>query len=125
VTEGVYRARLGVLEKLLGHAGDRELVVNQLGHGIEAFNSVPTAIFAFLANQRDFVSTVLYAISLGGDTDTIASMAGAVCGACLGAEALPREWLENLENRDYIAGLADRLWLASSAQRDRQQGQLG
>ena len=124
-TEGVYRSRLGALEKLLRHAGDRELVVNHLGHGIEAFNSVPTAIFAFLANHGDFASTVLYAISLGGDTDTIASMAGAVCGASLGVEALPPEWLEKLENRDYIGGLADRLWRVSSGQGDRREGELG
>lgn len=116
IGEDIYRAKLGAVGRLLDHADDRRLVVNQLGHGIEAFNSVPTALFSFLANHRDFASTVLYAISLGGDTDTIASMSGAVCGACLGVKALPREWLDKLENGDYLADLAERLWFAASAQ---------
>jgi poly(ADP-ribose) glycohydrolase ARH3 len=90
-------------------------MVHQLGHGIEAFNSVPTAIFSFLAHTQDFASTVIYAVSLGGDTDTIASMAGAISGAYLGIDALPLEWQSKLENREYISSLADKLWRAASA----------
>jgi len=53
---------------------------------------------------------VIYAISLGGDTDTIASMAGAISGAYLGIEAIPQDWKAKLENRGYIETLAERLW---------------
>lgn len=88
--------------------------MQQLGHGIEALNSVPTAIFAFLARSRDFASTMTYAVSLGGDTDTIVSMAGAISGAYLGTAALQNDWLSKLENADHIASLADRLWQAAS-----------
>ena len=84
--------------------------MQELGHGIEAFNSVPTAIFSFLVHPEDFSSTIIYAVSLGGDTDTIASMAGAISGAHLGIDALPLEWLDHLENRNYISDLATRLW---------------
>ena len=114
-TEDVYRAKIGKFSALLENPNDRETVVDQLGHGIEAFNSVPTAIFAFLAHQQHFASTVIYAVSLGGDTDTIASMAGAISGAYLGIDALPSEWQRQLENRDYISDLADRLWRAATA----------
>jgi len=114
-TEDVYRAKIANFSILLESPNDRETVVDQLGHGIEAFNSVPTAIFAFLAHAQDFASTVIYAVSLGGDTDTIASMAGAISGAYLGIDALPSEWQSQLENRDYISSLADKLWRAASA----------
>ena len=114
-TEDVYRAKIANFSILLESPDDREAVVAQLGHGIEAFNSVPTAIFAFLAHPRDFASTVIYAVSLGGDTDTIASMAGAISGAYLGIDALPSEWQSQLENREYISSLADKLWRAASA----------
>ncbi len=114
-TEDVYRAKIGKFSVLLENPSDRETVVDQLGHGIEAFNSVPTAIFAFLARSQHFASTVIYAVSLGGDTDTIASMAGAISGAYLGVDALPSEWQRQLENRDYISDLADRLWRAATA----------
>jgi len=115
-TEDVYRTKISKFGALLEHPSDRGGVVYQLGHGIEAFNSVPTAIFAFLAHPQDFVSTVIYAVSLGGDTDTIASMAGAISGAYLGIDTIPSEWQEQLENRDYISNLADRLWQLASAQ---------
>lgn len=114
-TEDVYRTKIANFSILLESPYDREAVVAQLGHGIEAFNSVPTAIFAFLSNPQDFASTVIYAVSLGGDTDTIASMAGAISGAYLGIDALPSEWQGQLENREYISSLADKLWRASSA----------
>jgi len=114
-TEDVYRAKIANFSTLLESPDDREAVVAQLGHGIEAFNSVPTAILAFLSHPQDFASTVIYAVSLGGDTDTIASMAGAISGAYLGIDALPSEWQGQLENREYISGLADKLWRAFSA----------
>ena len=53
------------------------------------------------------------AILLGGDTDTIAAMAGAISSAHLGDGAIPPALLNRLENspkgRAYIAHLADRL----------------
>jgi poly(ADP-ribose) glycohydrolase ARH3 len=116
VTEDVYRTKIAKFSPLLECPDDRQKVVNQLGHGIEAFNSVPTAIFAFLAHPQDFVSTVIYAVSLGGDTDTIASMAGAISGAYMGIDSLPSEWQKQLENRDRISTLATRLWQVASGQ---------
>jgi poly(ADP-ribose) glycohydrolase ARH3 len=109
-TGDVYRSKIIKLSDLLGNPDDRRVVIRELGHGIEAFNSVPTAIFSFLAHPGDFAATVIYAVSLGGDTDTIASMAGAISGAYLGMEAIPHDWQERLENRDYILNIADRLW---------------
>lgn len=114
-TEDIYRRKIARLSSLLEHPGDRRLVIAELGHGVEALNSVPTAIFSFLSHPGDFAATVTYAVSLGGDTDTIASMAGAIAGACLGVDALPSRWLDRLENRDYIADLARRLWQLASA----------
>jgi len=105
----VYQQKLKSVEKLLGEK-DRAEVVAQLGHGIEAFNSVPTAIYSFLSHPSSFEEAVIYAISLGGDTDTIGAMTGAISGAYLGIEAIPSKWQERLENRGYITQLADRLW---------------
>ena len=109
VKHEVYKQKLKSAEELLGEK-DRSKVVAGLGHGIEAFNSVPTAIYSFLSHPNSFEEAVIYAISLGGDTDTIGAMTGAISGAYLGIEAIPSKWQERLENRDYIAELADRLW---------------
>lgn len=106
----VYQEKLKSIERLIGE-GDKAKVVLELGNGIEAFNSVPTAIYSFLTHPHSYEQAVLYAISLGGDTDTIGAMTGAISGAYLGMEAIPQRWKEKLENREYIEELAKKLWL--------------
>jgi ADP-ribosyl-[dinitrogen reductase] hydrolase len=58
----------------------------------------------------DYEQGVLWAISLGGDTDTNAAVAGALLGCRHGPDAIPERWLEPLHERERIeraaAGLA-------------------
>jgi len=80
---------------------------------VEAHNSVPTAIYCYLAEQ-DPAHVIRRAISLRGDRDTIACMAAAIAGAHKGVESLPEELLNRLENSSRIRLLAQnlyRLWL--------------
>jgi poly(ADP-ribose) glycohydrolase ARH3 len=106
----VYKRKLEMGRELLGKTNNRR-VARDLGNGVEAYNSVPTAIYCFLRNQDSFEDSVLYAISLGGDTDTIAAMTGAISGAYQGVEAIPERWKSNLEKGDYIEELAEKLWV--------------
>jgi len=106
--DDVYRQKLAIIKQILDNP-DESRVIIELGHGIEAFNSVPTAIYCFLSEPYSFVRAVLLAISLGGDTDTIAAMTGAISGACLGIESIPEKWKSKLENRPYIEELANKL----------------
>jgi len=55
-----------------------------------------------------FERTIVYAISLGGDTDTIATMAGAIAGAYHGIDLIPPKWSSACE------GLQDALNMANS-----------
>jgi poly(ADP-ribose) glycohydrolase ARH3 len=100
-----YREKLDSVAVLLGEA-DTTKAVAGLGNGVEAFNSVPTAIYSFLSCYDSFKEAILFAVSLGGDTDTIAAMTGAISGAYLGVEAVPSNWRLKLENRLYIEELA-------------------
>jgi poly(ADP-ribose) glycohydrolase ARH3 len=109
VQNRLYREKLAQIRELLGEQ-DKAKVVAVLGNGIEAPRSVPTAIYCFLRQTQSYKDTVIYAISLGGDTDTIAAMAGAISGAYLGIKAIPPEWRAKLENRGYIESLAESLW---------------
>ena len=104
----MYQDKLKTMGKLLDRDVKKAEVVKELGNGIEAINSVPTAIYSFLCNE-DFEHAVVYAVSLGGDADTIAAMSGAVAGACYGIEGIPRKWRKGLENREYIEKLAREL----------------
>ena len=108
VQNRLYREKLAQIRELLGEQ-DKAKVVAVLGNGIEALRSVPTAIYCFLRQTQSYKDTVIYAISLGGDTDTIAAMAGSISGAYLGLKAIPPEWRAKLENGEYIETLAENL----------------
>ena len=86
-----------------------------LGHDSRTFQSVPAALYAFLSSRGSVEWALATAVSLGGDTDTIAAMTGAMAGAHLGEEALPARWREGLEEgargATYAAGLAEDLFL--------------
>uniref|UniRef100_A0A915IG16 ADP-ribosylhydrolase ARH3 n=1 Tax=Romanomermis culicivorax TaxID=13658 RepID=A0A915IG16_ROMCU len=71
-------------------------------NGLEAHTSVPAAIFSFLRSfslncefsdiQDPILRTIGFAVSLNGDTDTIASMAAAVSGAFYGNTLKDEIW---------------------------------
>jgi poly(ADP-ribose) glycohydrolase ARH3 len=86
----------------------------RLGNRIEALESVPTAIASFALTPESFEQTVSNVIFLGGDTDTLAAMAGALSGAHLGAARLPARLVGLLESspkgRAYLHQLADDLY---------------
>lgn len=105
----VYKGKIKKIRKLLSVKADRPAVIKDLGNTVEAFNSVPSAIYSFLANPN-FEQAVIYAVSLGGDTDTIGAMTGAIAGAYWGIEAIPKRWRNKLENGKFIEKLAEKLW---------------
>ncbi len=105
----VYRQKIEKCFELLNETNKRR-VVRELGNGVEAYNSVPAAIYSFSRNVDSFRDAVTYAISLGGDTDTIGAMTGAISGAYHGVEKIPEEWKNRLEKIDYIEKLAEELW---------------
>lgn len=70
-------------------------------HGISALvtPSVIWSLYAYLRSPDDYWTTVCTAIKVGGDTDTMAAIAGAISGARLGPAALPARLVERLEDR--------------------------
>jgi poly(ADP-ribose) glycohydrolase ARH3 len=93
-----YEATLNRLEGIFPDP-DPETVVREIGNDITALAAVPAALCCFLRHPDSFSDAVLFAIALGGDTDTIASMTGALCGACLGESAIPDTWILSVEGR--------------------------
>ncbi len=89
-----------------------EVDIEQFGNGIEAHESVVTALACFALYPQDYHQAVAAAIWQGGDTDTIAAMTGALVGAHLGpsfARDLPIERLEEGEPFvKYVRDLANR-----------------
>jgi poly(ADP-ribose) glycohydrolase ARH3 len=106
----IFRGKLQKVGKLLREPPLQSSAIRELGNGVEAFNSVPTAIYCFLCSPADFARAVLTAVSLGGDADTLGSMTGALSGALNGEASVPPEWAGKLENGKEVEGLAERLF---------------
>ena len=53
---------------------------------------------------------IIYTISLGGDTDTIASMAGALAGAFYGIEGIKSRWQDTCEGVEDAKQYAEQLF---------------
>ncbi|XP_034973327.1 ADP-ribosylhydrolase ARH3 [Zootoca vivipara] len=116
-----YSKRLKKIKEFLEQSTvSKSDVVSELGNDIAALRSVPTAIYSFLRCMEshpdipeDFNSlqrTIVYCISLGGDTDTIATMAGAIAGAYYGEEQVPQSWKYSCESFEETEKLADSLY---------------
>lgn len=108
VTAEPYLAALGQVAAL-PVAATPEDVAAAVGNGVEALAAVPAALAAFLAHPDRPEDSITFAIRIGGDTDTIAAMAGALAGARCGAAALPESWVGRLEFADRLTVAADRL----------------
>uniref|UniRef100_A0A336MAJ7 ADP-ribosylhydrolase ARH3 n=1 Tax=Culicoides sonorensis TaxID=179676 RepID=A0A336MAJ7_CULSO len=116
-----YQHQLREMLKLLNKNEEPEVeeVINTLGHSINALYSIPTAIYCFLKSHKTpinpeanaFRNTLEYAIGLGGDTDTIASMACAIAGAYYGESAISENLLQHCEGTEMIRELADELFV--------------
>ncbi len=85
-------------------AAERRAAVSELAillgleKGVTGFiyHTTPVALYAVWRHWGDFESTVESVINAGGDTDTVAAIAGALAGFCVGEQALPQEWLRRL-----------------------------
>ena len=58
--------------------------------------------------QTSFRETVLTAVNLGGDADTIGALSGGLAGLIYGSEEIPEEWLSVLVRKEDIIDLAAR-----------------
>ena len=67
------------------------------------------AALAALAGTRNFRDAVLAAANLGGNSDVLASVTGALAGAHYTQSAIPALWRNSLMKQQLIEGFADRL----------------
>ena len=88
--------------------------IEAIGTGKFILQTLPAAFSCFLLHPFDLEKTIICAVNSGGDTDTIASMAGALAGAFNGAQAIPTRWINELEKKDYLIDLANMLYELST-----------
>lgn len=77
---------------------------------LDALLSTHAALLFFM-EAESFEEGVVHAVSIGGDTDTIGAICGALAGACWGITAVPTRWISALQGLDQLIRTADRLAL--------------
>ncbi|NUP46221.1 MAG: ADP-ribosylglycohydrolase family protein [Catenulispora sp.] len=73
------------------------------GEGWIAEEALATALLCFLMHPDEPVRALGRAAATGGDSDSIAALAGAFAGARLGMAAFPAGWAGRIEYRDRLA----------------------
>ena len=67
-----------------------------------ALLAIFTAILVALKHLGSFRSSIIETVNLGGDTDTVAAITGAITGARAGLDNIPLEWQDSVIAREQI-----------------------
>jgi ADP-ribosylglycohydrolase/HEAT repeat protein len=86
-----------------------EEIVRRFGRG-GAKGVVVLPLYFFLRSPRNYRETVLAAVNVGGDADTLAAVAGAMSGAFNGEAGIPEEWRKTLSGGDTVRRSAERVY---------------
>lgn len=70
-------------------------------------DTLEAAVWCLLTTDS-YRDCVLKAVNLGGDTDTVAAVAGGLAGALYGYEGIPQAWRETLIKREWIEEMCER-----------------
>ena len=64
-------------------------------------DSLEAAIWSVLTTNS-FEESILKAVNLGEDTDTIGALTGGLAGIIYGYESIPQKWINYLQKKDYL-----------------------
>lgn len=109
--------RLTVLEISLKNGFSVPAYATEIGceKGVSGFapNTVAVALYAWLRHRGDFKEILTQVIFCGGDTDTVAAVAGGISGTETPESQMPAEWISGLcdwpRSVPYIRRLAEAL----------------
>lgn len=69
-------------------------------------DTLETILWLFL-NSKDYNETILKAVNLGDDTDTIVAITGGLLGIHYGAEKIKESWKKDLKKKEDIEKMCD------------------
>lgn len=79
--------------------------VLQTLQGWAAHEAIAAAMYVVARHPGDIRAALLEGANADGDSDSIATLAGALLGARLGLEALPTDWIRDVERSDELLEL--------------------
>ncbi len=106
--------------QMLARCGDPQDPCRALGQGWVAEEAVALALYCFLRSPDEYRATVVTAANIEGDSDSVACIAGAISGAYNSEAAIPRPWIQLIEDSSYLGEVGTQLYDAW-ARRHHQQ----
>jgi ADP-ribosylglycohydrolase len=85
-------------------------VCDLLGGGWVAEEALACSLACVLKHPSDYDAAVKRGANNGGDSDSIASITGAISGAYLGVSAIPKHWRKRVENRAVLIELSKQIY---------------
>jgi ADP-ribosylglycohydrolase len=76
-----------------------------------AHEAIAAAVYIFARHPNDARAAILEGANTPGDSDSIATLAGALVGARVGVEGLPEHWVKEVERTEELRALALRIKL--------------
>jgi poly(ADP-ribose) glycohydrolase ARH3 len=105
----VMKEKMTIVRDMINDNGSPEEAARCIGRTVAVYESMPFAVYSFMRNSESFEDCIFCSVLHGGDRDTLGAMAGAISGAYLGIDAIPRVWKKKLENLDFIEKVAREL----------------
>lgn len=94
-----------IREDLKDDASDeriRHLLFHVYGNGLESIDAFTVAMTVFLAKGKDVFGALKLCASLGGDTDTVGALTGALCAAYAGGHNIPEDILRTVVEKNHL-----------------------
>lgn len=120
--------RLSELQELVQKALDLAIsektdtnAIRELGEGWVAEETLAIAVFSVMRYIDDFEMCIRCAVNHDGDSDSTGAVAGNIIGAILGYNAIPQNYLTNLELHDVLLSVADDLGDFSSPEQMKER----
>lgn len=79
----------------------RKLTLDEINSSGYVVDTLEASLWCLLKNNT-YEDTIIEAINLGQDTDTIAGISGAMAGIIYGYDNIPQRWLDKLLHKDYL-----------------------
>lgn len=80
----------------------RYLLYYVYGNGLESIDAFTVTMAVFLVKGKDVFGALKLCASLGGDTDTVGALCGALCAAYAGGHNIPQEILQTVVENNHL-----------------------